>query len=103
MKTQFEHLKTLKEELCAKRLEIAKWRRSDTWSKEHLKTVLTGLKAGKARDPHQLINEIFKPFFLLMANQIKNQIVIPKFMQYANIVTIYKGKVTVVGLFREGK
>ena len=101
MKPQFEHLKTLKEELCTKRLEIAKLRRSDPWSKEHLKTVLTGLKAGKARDPHQLINEIFKPgvagldfqaSFLLMANQIKNQIFIPKFMQYANIVTIYKGK-----------
>ena len=90
MKPQFEHLKTLKEELCTKRLEIAKLRRSDPWSKEHLKTVLTGLKAGKARDPHQLINEIFKPgvagldfqaSFLLMANQIKNQIFIPKFMQ----------------------
>ena len=101
MKPQFEHLKTLKEELCTKRLEIAKLRRSDPWSKEHLKTVLTGLKAGKARDPHQLINEIFKPgvagldfqaSFLLMANQIKNQIFIPKFMQYANIVTLYKGK-----------
>ena len=29
---------------------------------------------------------------LLLANQIKEEIFIPKFMQYTNIVSIYKGK-----------
>ena len=59
------------------------------------------MKTGKSRDPHGLIRELFKPevsgidfqsSFLCMANQIKDEIFSPKFMQYANIVSIYKGK-----------
>ena len=75
--------------------------KSRPWKLEELIAVLSSLKAGKSRDPHQLINELFKPdvggkdfqvSFLLMANKIKNEIYVPKFMQYATIVSIYKGK-----------
>ena len=91
----------MKEELCTKRLEIARTRKSNPWKLSDLLKVLTALKDGKSRDPHQMINEIFKPgvagkdfqiSFLLMANGIRDQICIPKFMHYTHIVSIYKGK-----------
>ena len=66
-----------------------------------LENVLKKLKNDKSRDPHGLVNELFKPgvagsdfkkSFLCMSNKIKNEIFIPTFMHYANIVSIYKGK-----------
>ena len=101
VKESFQYLKALKEELCYKRLEKAKKSKSEGWKIEHLQKVLASLKAGKSRDPHGLINEIFKTevsgkdfqtSFLIMANKIKDDIFFPKFMQFANIVSIYKGK-----------
>ena len=101
IKSKFENIKKLKEELCTRRLEIAKSRKSQPWKMKQLKKVLKSLKTGKSRDPHGLIRELFKPevsgidfqsSFLCMANQIKDEIFSPKFMQYANIVSIYKGK-----------
>ena len=47
------------------------------------------------------MNELFKPgvagtdfqkSFLCMGNNIRREIFVPKFMQYANIVSIYKGR-----------
>ena len=101
IKSKFVYLKQLKQKLFTQRLEIAKTRKSEPWNLEQLKSVLRELKTGKARDPHGLINEIFKidvagidfqTSFLEMANEIKKNIFFPKFMQYANIVSIYKGK-----------
>ena len=101
IKKDLEYLKNIKEELCAKRMEMSRLNKSDPWKKQDVLKVLSYLKAGKSRDPHGLINEIFKPgvggrdfqlSFLNMANKIKDHIFIPKFMQYANIVSIYKGK-----------
>ena len=63
--------------------------------------VLFKLKNGKSRDPHGMINELFKPgvcgtdlkdSLLMMLNQSKLEIDIPKFMEIAYIVSIYKGK-----------
>lgn len=63
--------------------------------------VLSKLKNGKSRDPHGMINELFKPgvcgtdlqdSLLMMLNQSKLEIDIPKFMEIAYIVSIYKGK-----------
>ena len=57
-------------------------------------------KKDKPRDAHGLVNELFKPgvaatdfqkSFLCMGNNIRREIFVPKFMQYANIVSIYKG------------
>ena len=59
------------------------------------------LKDGKSRDSHELINKIFKPgiggkdfqiFFLSMSNKIRDQLFIPNFMEFAYILSIYKGK-----------
>ena len=61
IKQEFEHLKELKEDLCYRRLEIAMKRKSKPWNEENLDKVLSCLKAGKSRDPHQMIYEIFKP------------------------------------------
>ena len=75
--------------------------KSDGWKMENLSSVLLKLKKDKSRDPHGLVNELFKPgvagvdfqkSFLNMANKIKTEIFIPKFMQFANIVSLYKGK-----------
>ena len=64
---------------------------------EDLMSVLSKLKKDKSRDPHGLVNELFQPgvagidfhkSFLCMANKIKKDIFIPRFVQYANIVSI---------------
>ena len=63
--------------------------------------VLRELKLNKSRDPHGLINEIFKPgvigndlqnSILILMNKVKAQTAIPEFMEFANIVSIYKGR-----------
>ena len=95
IKNEFKYLKVLKEELFDKRLRIAKKRKSEPWDLKQLKQVLKNLKTGKYRDSHGLINELFKPevsgidfqiSFLRMANEIKDKLFFPEFMQYANIV-----------------
>ena len=71
------------------------------WSNNDLTKVLKNLKMNKSRDPHLLINEIFKPgvigadlqkSLLSLFNRVKAQFVIPEIMQFANIISIYKGK-----------
>ena len=61
IREDFEYLKTLKEELCHKRLEIAKSRKSATWTHAQLMKILANLKKEKSRDPHGWINDLFKP------------------------------------------
>ena len=96
-----EELKILKEELCMKRIEVSKQNKSKPWTIDDLIEILSSLKNGKSRDPHGLVNEIFKPgvsgidfqrSFLEMGNKIRDQIYIPEFMEYSDIVSIYKGK-----------
>ena len=95
------YLKSIKEELCFKRLEIAKNRKSERWTRQNLLKVLKSLKNGKSRDPHGIISEIFKPevagqdfqnSLLILLNKVKDELRIPDFMELANIVSIYKGK-----------
>ena len=63
--------------------------------------MLKRLKTEKSRDPHNLINEIFKPgvigtdlklSLLRMFNKIKSILDFPEFMEYLNIIPIYKGR-----------
>ena len=84
-----------------KRLEVAAGRKSNAWNIKQISTVLSNLKNNKSRDPHGLINEIFKPgvcgrdlkvSLLMMMNKIKDTLFIPKYLEHANIVSIYKGK-----------
>ena len=101
MKPGFEQLKILKEELCSKRLRLVKMRPNEPWAEKDLMKVLRSLKNNKCRDPHSLINELFKPgvigsdlqsSLLLIFNRIKSEFDIPEMMQFANIISIYKGK-----------
>ena len=73
----------------------------EPWNLDNLRSVLRSLKKNKSMDPHGLINELFRPenighdlefSLLLLFNKIKQNLTIPHFMQFANIVSIYKGK-----------
>ena len=97
----FVKLKVWKEELCKKRLQIASSTKSAPWNQNQLLKVLTKLKKGKSRDPHGLINDIFKPevcgqdlwtSLLMLMNKVKDTLFIPKYLEYATIVSIYKGR-----------
>ena len=101
MKAALIYLEKLKEELCAKRLMLAAQRKSESWDMSALKKTLNTLKKNKSRDAHGLINEIFKPnvagedltnSMLKMFNKMKEEISFPEFMNFVDIVCIYKGK-----------
>ena len=101
IKPDFSKIKVLKEKLCEKRLQLASSNKSEQWNQKQLLKVLSSLKSGKSRDPHGLINEIFKPgvcgndlqiSLLIMMNKIKETLFIPKYLEYATIVSIYKGR-----------
>ena len=101
IKEDFKYLQELKEELCSKRLKYSSQVKSKPWKVEQLLKVLNSLKDNKSRDPHGLVNEIFKPgvagqdlvnSLLLLMNMIKDELKIPSFMELCNIVAIYKGK-----------
>ena len=61
IKDDLKQLEILKEELCEKRLELAKLNKTEEWDLKKLRKILLSLKKNKSRDPHGLINEIFKP------------------------------------------
>ena len=96
-----EYLESIKTELFYKRLELVKLMKSEPWTMSDLRPVLKSLKNNKSRDPHDFINELFKPenigtdleySLLIMLNKIKQTFVLPEFMHHANIISIYKGK-----------
>ena len=60
-KPEFEELRSLKNLLCAKRLELVKMKPFQPWGIQDLEKVLKSLKMNKSRDPYSLINDIFKP------------------------------------------
>ena len=101
IREDYSNLKKLKETLFEIRLKVCKLRKSKPWTEEKLETVLRSLKMNKSRDPHGLINELFKPgvigddlkeSLLLLFNAIKDNCHLPEFIQWANITSLYKGK-----------
>ena len=75
--------------------------KSPQWTKSQLLKVLLSLKNKQSRDPHGIVNELFKPgvagdklisSLLIMLNRIKWDISMPDFMRLANICSIYKGR-----------
>ena len=110
IKEDFSHLKKLKETLFELRLKLCKQRKSEQWNENDLERVLKGLKKNKSRDPHGLINELFKPgvigsdlrgSLLSLFNGIKDNCHIPEFIKWANITSIYKGKGVKISLENE--
>ena len=61
MKPELMDLFVLKRELWDSRLEELRASPSKLWKMEDLEKVLKNLKSNKTRDPHGLINELFKP------------------------------------------
>ena len=101
IRPELKQLESLKEELFYKRLELVKMNEFKPWDKEDLRSVLKCLKKNKSRDPHNLINELFRPenigsdleySLLLLLNKVKQSFIFPDFMQFANIVSLYKGR-----------
>ena len=95
------NLKYLKETLFELRLEFVKLVKSKPWTRSQLNDVLSALKSNKSRDPHGLVRDIFKPgvigedlekSLLTMMNRIREFCLIPEFVQWANITSLYKGK-----------
>ena len=63
--------------------------------------VLKGLKKSKSADPHGLIYELFRPetigsdlftSLLMFCNSVKEQLVIPNFLTFTDVTSIYKQK-----------
>ena len=101
IKPELQDLFFLKSELWNLKIEELEGRKTEAWSKEDLEKALKSLKNNKTRDPKGLINELFKQGtigedlklgMLELFNTIKTEQKIPKFMQEANITTIYKKK-----------
>ena len=94
-------LQTFKSELWEMKLKQSEAKQTHDWTEDDIDSVLKSLKTNKARDPHGLVNEIFKPgvmgkgmkiALLRLFNLIKLEQKVPKYFQYANITTIYKNK-----------
>ena len=92
-------LQRLKENLCKKRLELARHKKSEPWSHKHLDNVLSSLKNGKCRDPEGFINELFKhgvagsdlkDSILHIMNKTKSTLEIPEFMKTVNVAMLPK-------------
>ena len=101
IRPELSQLGVWKMELFHKRIELVKLKKVKPWDIKSLRVVLKSLKKNKSRDPHELINELFRPenigsdiesSLLQLLNKTKETYELPEFMQYANIVSIYKGK-----------
>ena len=101
IKSEFEEIKDLKDELFDMRLKISEGRKTKLWVMKDLEKVLKGLKREKARDPHGWSNVIFKEdvagknlklSMLRLFNKIKTEGYFPEFMRKTDVTTIYKGK-----------
>ena len=99
IKEEFKQIKEEKEELCRRRIEMAKKNKSEPWSMEDLETVLKYLKKKKSKDPNDLANEIFhndnagsdmKKSILHLMNKIKVDLEIPEAFGKCNITSIHK-------------
>ena len=101
IKEKFEHIQEEKEQLCYKRLEIAKNNKTEPWTIDDLETVLNHLKKNKSRDPLGYTNEIFRPevagkdlkkAILNLMNKIKETQTFPEALEVCNISSIWKRK-----------
>ena len=101
IKEGMEYVKTFREELCDERLKTASENKTLPWTMSDLEAVLEYLKKEKARDPEDLVNEIFKPevagsdlkkAILKMMNRVKEEQIFPASWQNCNVSTMWKGK-----------
>ena len=97
--SQYKEAQTLKEELFTTRMKISSMIKTDQWKLDNIIKVCKRLKNGKSRDSHGLTYELFKPeiagpdlmnSLVVLFNKIKDQLIIPEFMQLATITSLYK-------------
>ena len=95
----FIDLENRKNRIFQLKMQIASKNKSKLWNMDDLEKALRALKINRSRDPEGLINEIFKKkvigddlknSLLIMFNKIKEQQIIPLFMNNANITTVPK-------------
>ena len=101
MEPGLEQLQSDREKLCEERLKLAAQNKSPPWSIMDVTNVLKSLKQGKAKDPYDMPNEIFKPGVagddLILAvtnlmNRIKYELTFPSLMNKCNVTNLYKKK-----------
>ena len=83
------------------KISLAKLKRSKPWTIKELDTALSDLKRNKPRDCEGLVNEIFKndiigtdlkDSLLLIFNGLKSENLMAEFLNFANVITVPKGK-----------
>ena len=101
MKPALNDIFTLKTLLWRSRLQSLHLEKTTPWNQMHLDIVLSSLKNNKAMDPNDMISETFKEgcigidlkkALLLLFNGCKDRQVIPNFMTFSNITSIFKNK-----------
>ena len=98
---QYKDAQLLKENQFKMHMEICSLIKSQHWNIDDLSKVCRSLKNGKSRDESGLIYEVFKPGFaghdllkslLILFNEVKDQLIIPEFMQLGSITSFQKVK-----------
>ena len=98
---RYENLRKLKSDLWELRFESLKLKQTMPWTLSDLEKATKSLKNNQSRDPNNMINELFKPGIagadlkiavLELMNLIQSTLIIPNFMQYADITSIFKNK-----------
>ena len=88
-------------ELWKIRMENIKIVKTPQWNLEQLDEVLKSLKNNKTYDPHMMINELFKvgcigedleEAILLLVNGIKEELQLPEYFKFGDIISIYKNR-----------
>ena len=98
---KYKDIQKLKEDLFKRRFKLGSNRKTEDWSYGDLEKICMKLANNKARDRDGFIYELFKPkncgsdllkSMVKMFNQMKNSLIIPKFLQKMSITSIWKGK-----------
>ena len=101
MKPELEQMYILKMELFTLRLCVTRNVKSDNWSEDNLIQVLKKLKKNKSSDSQGLIYELFRPeiigsdlfsSLLMFCNNVKSQLMIPEFLTFTDITSVWKSK-----------
>ena len=101
MKPELINMYKMKMELFELRFEVTKNIKSKNWTEDDLVQVLKKLKKNKSTDSQGLIYELFRPeilgqdlfkSLLMLCNDVKYQLVIPEFLTFTDITSIYKSK-----------
>ena len=99
LRSDLSFLSEEKQRIFEMKMKLAESNRSEKWTMSDLDLALRNLKNNKSRDPEGLVNEIFKKdvigsdlknSMLFMFNKIKEEKIIPKFMNKTNITTVPK-------------